>query len=462
MGTRSRTRQGFSRHRVASVSRARSRAVILSLGVLLLLQTGASCDDEASAVRLGSAEVGTVDEIVEAPGTVTARTAATLTAPAAGTLRELMVEPGEAVRKGDVLAVIDSPELIRRRDAAGEALDQAPSGGGVGIGGTAEFTAVRQRTDEQAADAFEQARDAAGKIADQQVRKALLRQVDAAEKQYETASAASAAALRSVQRGVASLGRAMGALSAAQRLQAEQAYELADAAVDALTLKAPVSGVVQYGGPPQTGGGSLAGLLESGGQVPQAGGTVSSGVDAAVPEGGYVAAGTPVITVVDTGRLGLSAEVDETDVLLVEGGVEAEVELDAAPGARYPATVRAVDLLPTTSARGGVSYRVRLDLGDGDFPDSGEAAPDPRPGMSAVIRLKVRQAAGAVTVPASAVVSADGRDTVWAVRDGRYTAVPVRLGVQGEDTVQILSGVGAGERVVIAGADQVSAGEEAP
>jgi HlyD family secretion protein len=440
----------------------RSRAVVVAAGVLVLLpMTAASCDDAPDPVRLGNAEVGTVDEIVEAPGTVTARTAATLTAPASGTLRELHVEPGRRVRKGDVLAVIDSPELSRRRDAAAEAVEQAPSGGTVGTGGTAEFAAVRARTDRQAADAFEQARTAAAQITDPQVKKTLLHQVDAAERNYETASAASATALRSVQRGVASLSRAMGALSAAQRLQAEQAYELADAAVDALTLRAPVAGVVQLGGPPQASGSSLAGLLGSG-QAPSGSSGAVSGVDAAVPEGGWITAGTPVLTVVDTGRLGLSAEVDETDVLLVGEGVEAEVELDAAPGAGYPATVRAVDLLPTTSARGGVSYRVRLELGEGSFADSGEAAPVPRPGMSAVIRLKVRQAAGAVTVPASAVVRADGRDTVWTVRDGRYTAVPVRLGVQGEDTVQIVSGVSAGDRVVVAGADQVGAGEEVP
>lgn len=440
----------------------RSRAVIVAAGALILLpMTAASCDDAPDPVRLGNAEVGTVDEIVEAPGTVTARTAATLTAPASGTLRELHAEPGQRVRKGDVLAVIDSPELTRRRDAAARAVEQAPSGGGVSTGGTAEFAAVRKRTDRQAADAFEQARAAAGQIADPQVKKTLLHQVDAAEKNYETASAASATALRSVQRGVASLSRAMGTLSAAQRLQAEQAYELADAAVDALTLRAPVAGVVQLGGPAQPAGSSLAGILGSG-QVPATSTGTMSGVDAAIPQGGWVAAGTPVVTVVDTGRLGLSAEVDETDVLLVSEGVEAEVELDAAPGAGYPATVRAVDLLPTTSARGGVSYRVRLELGEGSFADSGEAAPVPRPGMSAVIRLKVRQAAGAVTVPASAVVSADGHDTVWTVRDGRYTAVPVRLGVQGEDTVQIVSGVSAGERVVVAGADQVDAGGKAP
>ena len=450
---------------MATVYRSRSRAVIITVGAVVLLPlSAASCDEQPTTVRLGSAALGTVDEIVEAPGSVTARTAATLTAPASGTLRELQVESGQQVRKGDVLAVIDAPELRRRRDAAQEALDRAPSGAGAGGGGTAEFAAVRARTDEQAAAAFEQARAAASRITDPAVKAALLHQVDAAEKQYETASAASAAALRSVQRGVASLSRAMSSLSDAQRLQAEQAYELADAAVDALTLKAPVSGVVQLGGPAQSGGGSLAGLLGAGGPtVPSATGvTGRAGVDATIPEGGYVAAGAPVVTVVDTGRLGLAAEVDETDVLLVEEGVEADIELDAAPGATYRATVTAIDLLPTTSARGGVSYKVRLDLGDGDYRDGDDAAPTPRPGMSAVIRLKVRQATGAITVPASAVVRADGRDTVWTVRDGTFQAVPVRLGVQGEDTVQIVSGVTAGERVVIAGADRVSAGEKAP
>ena len=36
-------------------------------------------------------------------------------------------------------------------------------------------------------------------------------------------------------------------------------------------------------------------------------------------------------------------------LLLVSAGVKATVELDAAPGARYEATVRSVDLLPSAS-----------------------------------------------------------------------------------------------------------------
>jgi HlyD family secretion protein len=457
-----------SRHRVALVSRVRPRTLALLAAVLTLpTLTAASCGDKPSGVTVGAATRGTVDEIVEAPGSVTARAAATVTSPADGTLADLRVDAGDRVIKHQVVAVIDSPSTEQRLKDARRALDQSEQGGGVPAGGgTAAFTAVRRRTDRQADNAFGAARDAAAKVADPQLKAALLKQVDAAREQYAAASQAAGAALRSVQRGVAGLSRAVGALGAAQRLQAQQAYDLAAAAEDALTLRAPVAGVVQLGGTTSAGTPSLTDLLSAGattgggaGAVPAAPATTLPGVDAAVPEGAVVSAGTPLLTVVDTGRLGLAAEVDETDVLLVRPGGTATVELDAATGATYRATVRAVDLLPTTSARGGVSYRVRLDLGKGSY-GGGRAAPVPRPGMSAVVRLRVRQAADAVTVPASAIVNADGRDTVWAVRDGKAQRVPVTLGVQGEDVVQVTAGIADGQRLVVAGADQVTAGQK--
>ncbi|WP_308120922.1 efflux RND transporter periplasmic adaptor subunit [Paractinoplanes bogorensis] len=431
---------------------------LAAAGLVLIASTAASCDEKQIGVRLGEAARGTVSEIVEAPGSVTARAAATVSAPAAGTLDDLRVEAGQRVSKGQVLAVIDAPELEARRRSAQRALDEASRGGGVAVGGTSAFTAVRRKTDKQAADAFQLARDAAGKITDPQLREVLLKQVDAARSQYDAASAAAGAALRSVQRGVASLGQAVSSLSAAQRLQAQQAYELADAAVEALTLRSPSAGVVQLGGTSSApSASSLTDLLSSGGG-PAAPAAALPGVDVAVPKGAYVAAGTPLFTVVDVSRLGLTAEVDETDVLLVKAGVKATVELDAATGSSYQATVRAIDLLPTTSSRGGVSYKVRLDLGSGK--DAiGATAPTPRPGMSAVVRLQVREADDAVTVPASAIINVDGKDTVWAVQGERYERVPVTLGVQGEDVVQVTDGLNAGQRIAVTGADEIQPGD---
>ncbi len=444
------------------MSRVPPRTVaLLAACALLPALTAASCGEEPSGVTLGAATRGAVAEIVEAPGSVTARAAATVSAPADGTLADLRVEAGQRVTKGTVIAVVDSPAAEQRLAAAEQAVDQSPA-----PVSTSNAALVGRRTDDRAEDAFAAARDAAAGVTDLAVRKALLAQIDAAEAQYADASATADAAVRSVQQGIAGLGQAVGALSAAQRLQARQAYDLAEAAVDALTLRAPVSGVVQLGGTVSGGTPSLTDLLSTGagaGSAPSASGAGSGlpGVDVAVPEGAAVSVGTPIATIVDTGRLGLTAEVDETDVLLIREGGRATAELDAATGATYEATVRAIDLLPTTSARGGVSYRVRLELGKGSTGD-GADAPTPRPGMSAVIRLRVREAPDAVTVPASAVISADGRDTVWAVRGGRAERVPVTLGVQGEDVVEVAAGLGDGQRIVIGGADQVRPGQELP
>ncbi|GAB3071823.1 efflux RND transporter periplasmic adaptor subunit [Micromonospora schwarzwaldensis] len=455
--------------RLPAARRPRLVTALLA-AVALTGTTAARCGDETPAVSVAAVGRAPVAEVIDAPATVTARAAATLTAPADGTVAGLKVQPGQRVTRGQVLAVIDSPSARERLARARDALRAAKRAGrGVGVG---DLGGTRRGTDRAADEAFAAARAAAGKVGDPQARAALLLQVESAQRQYASAARAADRAVTAVQRGLAGLNSAVGALSAAQRLQAQQAYDLAKATVDALTLRAPIAGVVQPGGTRAAAPTDLAGLLGAAGGAgvpgldPSASGAAGSGggptagVDDAVPAGGRVTAGTPVLTVVDIGRLGLLAEVDETDVLLVRAGVSASVELDAVTGATYEATVRSVDMLPTSSARGGVTYRVRLDLGAGRLGE--EAAPAPRPGMNAVVRLRVREATDAVAVPASAVFSADGRDAVWVLRDGRADRVPVTVGVQGQDLVQIVDGVRAGDRVVVRGADQVRDGQELP
>ncbi|GAB7049836.1 efflux RND transporter periplasmic adaptor subunit [Catenuloplanes indicus] len=441
---------------------ARSRPLALLAAVTLAAgATAASCEEEPSGVDVGEVRLGAVSEVVDAPATVTARSAATLTAASAGTLKELLVRPGDTVRPGQVLAVIDSPEATARLDSAARTLDAAAQTGSPGFtaGG---LDGAQRETDAAAADSFAAARAAAKQVADRGVRDTLLRQVDAAQHRYDAASAAVADATRSVQAGVAGLGTALGALSTAQRLQAEAAYDLAKGTVDALTLRAPIGGVVQLGGAAAAPAGVDLTEILQGAAPPTGTGGPPAGVDPAVPEGGYVGAGTTVLTIVDVSELSVTAEVDETDVLLVTEGAAADVELDAATGAGYPGKVTSVDLLPTTSARGGVSYRVRISLGPGTLADGG-AAPAPRPGMSAVAHLRVREAANTVTVPAAAVFSTEsGGEAVWVVDGGRAERVDVSVGVQGQDAVQITRGLRAGQTIVVRGTDRVAAGQRVP
>jgi multidrug efflux pump subunit AcrA (membrane-fusion protein) len=451
----------------------RAPLTLSAASAVLLVLSAVSCDDDTGDITLGEVVRADVTEVVDAPATVVATSVATLTAAADGVLDELRAAPGERVTAGQVLAVIDSPAAERRLDQARQALAAADRAEVAGAPVGPDPATTQLATDRAAQEVFDHASETAGQVGDEELRQALLAQIETARQQYAAVSQAATEALVAARQGVASASAAVSAIGQAQRLQAQQAYDLAEATVEALTLRAPFDGVVQLGGTttgqPATGledligavtdGAGAGGALAAGDLTGGAGG--GPGVDSVPAVGAPVSAGAPVVTVVDADAPVLLGQVDETDVLLVEPGVAAEVELDAAPGARYPATVRAVDVLPTQSARGGVAYQVRLDLGTGRWPD-GSRAPVPRPGMSAIAHLQVRDAADAVAVPAAAVRRLGEADVVWRVRGGRAERVRVEVGVAGVDHVEIRSGLRPGDQIVVGGADRVSEGQRLP
>jgi HlyD family secretion protein len=450
----------------ARFSRSRLRRAPLAVVALAVvsLSLSTACDPSDDGISTGEVSRATVTEVVDVPASVTAKAVATLSSPADGTVAALAVSAGDTVTKDQVLAVVDSPTAQKRLSDAAGALAAASQVGGGSLG-YVDLSRVQNGLDAAATDAFSAARTAADKITDEPLKAALLAQVEAAEKQYAVTADTSRQLQRQVQQGIAGIGQAVSALGAAQRAQAQSAVDLAQSTVDSLTLRAPIAGVVQLARP-SSGGSSdpLAGLLGAvtgGAATSTAADTGQTvGVDHILAAGDRVSAGTPVVTIVDISEIGLVGEVDETDVLLVSPGVVADVELDAAPGLRFEATVGTVDLLPTQSNRGGVAYKIRLSFRAVDPGDSAEPVPTPRPGMSAVAHLRVRTATDAVAVPAAAVFTADGGDAVWLLRDGSAVRQRVKVGVQGEDLVQVLSGVSTGDRVVVSGADKVSAGQD--
>lgn len=431
---------------------------MVALGVTVFSLTAASCGPSTDGITTDAVRRATVAEVVDVPASVTAKAVATLSAPADGTLASLSVEPGATVAKGAVVAVIDSPSAQKRLADAKSTLAAANSvRGGIGY---VDLAGLQKSLDASADDAFAAARAAAGEVADEKIRAALLAHVDTAAKNYDTAAKASKKVLRQVEQGIAGIGQAVSALGAAQRAQAKAAYDVASATVDALTLRAPIAGVVQFARPAAGATADpLASLLSATGSSATTSSTTATGsvagVDDVLAVGDQVGAGAPVVTIVDVSEIGLVGEVDETDVLLVAPGITADVDLDAAPGVAFEATVGTVDLLPTPSARGGVAYRIRLSF---HAKQSGSVG-QPRPGMSAVAHLRVRSAVDAVAVPAGAVFGSDLGETVWVLRDGAAVRQAVKVGVQGADLVQILSGVEPGERVVVSGTDHVTAGQ---
>ncbi|MBG0827313.1 HlyD family efflux transporter periplasmic adaptor subunit [Planomonospora sp. ID67723] len=458
---------------------------VLLLTVLLLTSCTA---DEPSPVRLDTVRRAPVTEVVEAPATVAARATATLRSPAQGTVRKLYVRDGQRVDKGQILAKISSPQAEDQLRQAREASRTASrSGPPVRLGGAPAFrlaSGLEVRSDPRVRRGFAKARAAAREVGDPKVRKQLLAALDAAEAQHRAHQEALAKAARGLtdslnrslgqalsqvtsqlSAGLGGLSASMASLQKASRAQAKAAVAVARRTVDGLTVKAPFGGIVTLGRASGGGAPDLSALLPQGiagaAQLPGSGSSGRSGSGTAIAVGVPVAAGDTVVTVTDVSELTLSADVDETDVLLVEREAKAEAEFDAVPGGVYPAEVTGVGVTPLEGATGGASYPVQLSLGAGRF-DDGSRAPAPKPGMSAVVRLTVRESPDAVAVPSSAIVTSGRDSVVWVVRGGAAERRVVRLGAQGESMVEILSGLSPGERVVVRGADTVRQGQPLP
>ncbi len=206
--------------------------------------------------------------------------------------------------------------------------------------------------------------------------------------------------------------------------------------------------------------------------------------------------GTVLLVIADLGTMEAWVEVDETEVVNLELGQVAEVEIDAFPDQAFSGTVTEIGNSPknmrTGSSGEAVDFEVKITL-DG-------IPANIRPGLSAKAEIIVAERAQALAVPLGAVtvrqwplrsqdirnysgkrgrkqkealdefgfagivgkksdsdavedLNADDverKDTegVFILRDRYVKFIPVKLGIAGEDYFEILSGLDEGEKVV--------------
>lgn len=143
-----------------------------------------------------------------------------------------------------------------------------------------------------------------------------------------------------------------------------------------------------------------------------------------------------IYTVADPDHLIFEAEIDETDIGLIAIGQAAELVLDAFPDKTVALTVDRIDLNASLDSAGATVYQVELNLAD----PAGLYL-----GLNGELTLITAEKTGVLTVPDSAV--SDG--TVRAVRNKRLETVMVETGISSGETIEIVSGLAEGERVVL-------------
>jgi RND family efflux transporter MFP subunit len=148
------------------------------------------------------------------------------------------------------------------------------------------------------------------------------------------------------------------------------------------------------------------------------------------------------VTIIEDGALELMAMVDETDIGDVRPGDPMRFTVEAYPARELSATVRRID--PTASIVSGVVNYPVVGALQGDSEDL-------RPDMTANITIITGQR-DAFFIPASAVGRDADRSFVFLAPQQRQAAAlkrPVRLGVRQGALVEVLSGLGPLDRIIV-------------
>ncbi len=398
--------------RIDTAARFKRRAlwggagVLLLAGAVALLTAWRGSDHAVSAARLRIAEVtrGTLVRDASVNGRVVAAVSPTLYATAGATVT-LKVAAGDNVKKGDLLAELESPDLsdaLKREQSSYEQLEAEVA--------RQQILAKKQKLlAQKEADTAEIDRLSAQRTLE---RYESVAQVGVIAKiDYQKAKdalnsaeirarhAAQAAALESddvaleLKTKISQLQRQRLSLANAQRR------------VDELHVRAPVDGFI---------------------------GTLS------VANRSVVAANTALMTLVDLSKLEVELEVPETYVADLGLGMHAEI---LAGDTRAVGTLSA---LAPEVIKNQVLARVRFD---------GQQPAGLRQSQRVSARLLIEEKKNVVMLPRGPFVESEGGRFVYVVRDGVAVRTPVKLGATSIAAVEIISGVAPGDKVVIAGTD---------
>lgn len=153
-------------------------------------------------------------------------------------------------------------------------------------------------------------------------------------------------------------------------------------------------------------------------------------------------AGTEILRVADFSRMEISVEINENDIIKVERGDTASVEIDAFKGQKFSGIVTQV----ANSAKSTgylseqiTSFEVNILLSD----DTSRL----RPGMSATIAITTEKKDNIITIPLKCINS---NGCIFVVRDDGSTVEERRVvtGIQDINNIEIIDGLSMEEMVV--------------
>jgi RND family efflux transporter MFP subunit len=153
-----------------------------------------------------------------------------------------------------------------------------------------------------------------------------------------------------------------------------------------------------------------------------------------------VTSDTELYTVSDLSTIWANADIYEYEVPFVTVGQGVELQLSYYPGRKWYGKVSYI--YPTVDAQSR-TVKVRIELPNREF--------QLKPQMFADVQLKVNYGTK-IVIPKEAVLDSGNEQTVFVVREGgMFEPRRITMGAQVDDRVVVLSGLKAGEEIVVSG-----------
>ncbi|MEO5629566.1 MAG: efflux RND transporter periplasmic adaptor subunit [Thermomonas sp.] len=166
-----------------------------------------------------------------------------------------------------------------------------------------------------------------------------------------------------------------------------------------------------------------------------------------VSPGALVTPGTEIATLDDIARVYVDFPLPESDLALAGVGQRVSGTSAGWSGRSFEGTVSAIDPRIDVASR---AITVRA-----DFPNQDQAL---RPGMLVEVSLH-RAARQALLLPEIAVVQVGDKSFVWRVgADRKVSEAEVEIGVRRDGMAEVVSGLSAGDRIVVEGTGKLRAG----
>lgn len=371
-----------------------------------VLGAWSSSEHSVNEARLRIAEVsrGTLVRDASVNGRIVAAVSPTLYSTAPATVN-LKVAAGDTVKKGDVLAVLESPDLtdeLKREVSSYEQLKAE-------VARQQILSRKQKLLAQREADTAEIERLSAQRTLERYESVAqvgIIAKIDY-QKAKDALNSAEIRARHATQAANLEGDDVQLALKTKINELERQRLSLANAQrrVDELTVRAPVDGFI---------------------------GTLN------VQNRMVVAANAPLMTLVDLSKLEVEVEVPESYVADIGLGMNAEITLPSGK-----ATGKLSALSPEV-VRNQVLARVRFD---------GEQPKGLRQSQRVTARLLIEERPNVVMLPRGPFVESEGGRFAYKVDNGIAVRTPVQLGATSISAVEILSGLKPGDKVVIAGTD---------